>query len=124
MSILTIARQVRKWAEDQNWKSSDLMGMCGIAAAELWRQLKKNGIESTICVWDEDFSGHCFVVVDETETLVDVTATQFGKPKVVVKKYRQCKGSFWDVTYTFSDPKELVTYQKAAHWPTSQTARV
>lgn len=73
-----------------------LLGACGIASWVMWRALKRAGFHDAEMVagWyrvytDEDrvfettpyFGSHCWVVVEGK--LLDLTATQFGRPEPV-----------------------------------------
>ncbi|KKL97551.1 hypothetical protein LCGC14_1833390 [marine sediment metagenome] len=86
--IRKIAREVRAWAEEFAWREngkhedrfgSDLKRMCGICAYKLWSRLRELKVRASVAFGYY----HVFVVVEEY--LVDVSATQFGCVKVVLR---------------------------------------
>lgn len=122
--IVEIATRIREWAERSNRRrknpfSSDLCGMCAIAAAKLFTELKKAGINARLVANDD----HCFVQV--RDMIVDVTATQFGKkPVLAVRRHileRESDKIWWRPTYRFDSTKDLRTHQKRSGWPAYQT---
>lgn len=75
----SIAQKVRgricDLAEYLNDDSYGLGGYCGIAAVEIWRELKKKGIKSVVELGHIGYGCHCWTLVNNK--IVDVTATQF-----------------------------------------------
>jgi hypothetical protein len=132
-NIATVAYRVRKWAEKQSYKSAeidspDLCGLCAIASAKLFDELRKVGIDSYIAVSIDE--SHCFVVVpqnDDFELIVDVTATQFGSkfgPVEILAVSDAFNKDFWQIGQAFRDVKALNKYQFNAGWPKFQIARI
>ena len=88
-TITKIAKQVRHWALDQEGSSDDLAYWCAICSAEIFKRLRREGLKPTFCEVNDgnDILGfwpsesHCFVLCNDY--LVDVTATQFDKPKSI-----------------------------------------
>jgi hypothetical protein len=84
-SIKKVAVDVRKTLEKiaprLNIHAAHLQGACGYGSVMLFEELKRAGYKPRIA----QGSGHWFVVCDGK--LVDVTATQFGQPKVVVRDF-------------------------------------
>lgn len=122
--VKAIAYEVREWAEGKVEPSSDLCGMCAIASAELYRRLKKHGIESEIHLYDdsESCTAHVFLVVDDH--VVDVTATQFQElenervvilPKKLAEAY-----DFYNTAKIFKEPVTLKKWQRKTQWPSDQ----
>lgn len=82
--LTKLARVVRCAYEKIYGKNSDLAGACFDASRQLFRLAKDNGLAVEIGIGD----GHAFVLLGDT--IVDVTATQFGrKPKVLVAKRKE-----------------------------------
>ena len=72
-SIMKIAKECRKWAEEQvpdGWPDN-LCGLCGHASLQLFLSLQKEGYHPGLAMcWC-----HCFIVIDGYR--LDITATQF-----------------------------------------------
>ena len=90
--ITKIAKQVRAElisfiSDGANGFNSQphLSGMCGYGAVMVFDALKKAGRQPKIAVGQ----GHYFTVCDGF--LVDVTASQFGQSKIVVRDYEKVK---------------------------------
>lgn len=89
--ILQIAKQVRATmeilAENTNGEWN-LGGYCGIAAVEMWRELKKKNIRSVVELGHIRGGGcHCWTTLGDK--IIDVTATQFedfDNPVVITSK--------------------------------------
>jgi hypothetical protein len=82
--LIRLARVVRSAYEKIYGKHSNLGGACFDASRQLFRLAKDNGLVVEIGIGD----GHAFVLLNNT--VVDVTATQFGKRrKVLVAKRKQ-----------------------------------
>lgn len=107
------------YAEDADF-SKDLSGLCAIASGELHARLKRNGISSTIVLYEGIGYGHCFVEVENH--VVDITATQFGeREKVCVKPVEEARAKdFWNSVHRFNSVKTLKKYQRKIGWPQEQ----
>ncbi len=111
------ARRVRRWADkmatrltdDVYINRRDLKGMCGIASYRLAEELEKEGVPHKICYIYQ----HAFVIAEDH--VVDVTATQFGKGKVVFRK--DPKGGVWEnEDREFFSKDEFKEWQVEAGW--------
>jgi len=130
--VVDIAYAVRDWAEDSSRKNLkvdethevSLRGWCAVASGELWRRLKRAGIDSVIHMWVEDVSAHVFVVVDDM--VVDVTASQFfelRKQAVFIEHYRLAQRYYFYHTHeVFGTADELRKAQLKEQWPREQVA--
>jgi hypothetical protein len=114
-TIYAIAHDVRLWAEyyaeDADFPK-DLGGLCAIASGELHARLKRNGISSTIVLYEGFELGHCFVEAEGH--VVDVTATQFHnvKEKVVLRPIEEARDwNWWTSTKRFESVRDLKNYQ-------------
>jgi hypothetical protein len=122
--IKEIAIQARAWAEDYQLKHPKhfpecLASLCAISSAYLSHKLTQNNIDNKIVVCDTDRVIHCFVICNDY--IVDITATQFGnKFKAVeiknIKDVNLKETNFWETTYIFDTPNELLQYQKRNDW--------
>lgn len=88
--IKKIARQVRTELKSFIGKNGfnaqpHLGGLCGYGAVMLHEALNKNNLKTKIAAG----GGHWFAVCGDY--LVDVTASQFGQPQVVVRDYNKIK---------------------------------
>jgi hypothetical protein len=127
--VFPVAQKVRQWTQKQadrkHYYAHSLMGWCAIASAQLFRELKRAGIDSTIHLHEGDGPCHCFVVVDDH--VVDVTATQFDefvdKEIVILPKSKAEKYDFYTTCETFNYPNDLRDYQLDTDWPRDQIVR-
>lgn len=111
--IRKIATQVRaeleKFCNINNTKHFNALpclgGLCGYGSAMLYEALTKYGFSPQIARGQ----GHWFVICEGL--LVDVTASQFGQPSVVVRDYKKVKEgihsqkylmAWWDVDNLYS----------------------
>lgn len=126
--IFAIAEQVRKWAEARAAETrspNNLQGMCAIASAELWRQLAGSGIAAKIRVWEDDKSCcHAFLVVGDN--ILCVTATQFSAlrdKRIYFAHEKEAEiHKFFNHSYEFDTPKELVKWQRKVNFTRWQIA--
>ena len=124
--VKSIASQCRQWVEDRDQlernPSGSLGGWCAIAAAHLWRELQRKGIEAAIGYANMTFSCHCYVIVDDH--VLDITATQFNEFRdtsiVFVHEREAAIYKFYNTTETFSDARALRKFQKKNRWPVEQ----
>lgn len=121
-----IARRVRRDVEEQNTNIfgyySDLCGLCAIASAALFKELKREKYNPILCYSNYCGLGHVYVKVGAY--IIDITATQFGKGKVVIfmTKRGQKLPWHWTIDATYKSVRALVRRQKIDDWPTSQRA--
>jgi hypothetical protein len=100
--IQKIAEDVHHWAicHSVDWGfNADLCGMCCIASFRLYKRLLKEGIDAHVYIAHNYnkmgmiMESHAFVMVDDY--IVDVTATQFNKKPIVIKKMTKHENWFW-----------------------------
>lgn len=130
--IRRLACETRSWAEKENEErnkpfSNDLCGMCAIAAAELFKRLTEAGISARISANHD----HCFVEALDASgrggLIVDVTATQFGRDKIMII-HRAALGDrmddsyFWNAHFKFRSIEELHNWLADTGWPEEQIA--
>ena len=119
--IKSLAEQAREWSEYTARKHGfhyDLNGFCGIAAANLFLLLKREGYFVKLAVSEE----HAFVVWKEY--IIDVTASQFSHPNICIKKIKEVDEvheSYWTIDQTYNTFVEFVEEQK--QWPHEQRAK-
>jgi len=118
--IRPIAERVRAWADD--WRrdgpvhfSQDLCGMCAICSTQLHYELEKAGIEGVVLVGNRN---HVFL--QWKHWIIDITATQFGEERVMIKTRRSvCKeDGWWNRDNVFRTREELYAWQH--NWPSHQ----
>jgi hypothetical protein len=122
-----IALEVRSWCEkeaDKSSRESTLMGFCAIGSAELYRRLKKQGVEAEIHMYCGEECSHVYLLVDDH--VVDITATQFDEfryePVLIVHSKVAEQHYFYQSFETFRDVKALRKYQNDNKWPRNQVA--
>lgn len=127
--ILAIASNVRDWAEEQaagTYMAGTLEGMCAIASAELWRQLKQAGIDARIRVWQHRNNEMCHVFLVVDDYVLDVTATQFRalKNKRIYFEHEKEADAyyFYFAAYEFNTDRELVYWQEDVGFVEDQIA--
>lgn len=106
----------RKWAEkkaDKIGYDKTLSCMCAIVSKKLFRELKKNNIKCQIAI----NSCHCFIIINKK--IIDLTATQFFKPKIYIKDIRKLK-RYWKMKHIFNNDRAVSNYQKRNGWPLEQ----
>ncbi len=106
--LYNICRNVRRFVIKLNPLERETCGMCAIASATLFLQLKKLGFESEICGNDN----HVFLEFDNWT--IDVTADQFGNfPKIIITK-EKLNSSNWIIDFRITSLENLKYIQK--HW--------
>lgn len=103
-TIRQIARDVRVAMEATRrihrpccWQS-DLAGACSAAALVVTAEIRRAGLVADLAYGDVDaFTCHCWTVAD-ARWIVDVTATQFGGPPVLVAERSPIHDGFREVT--------------------------
>lgn len=111
-AIRRIANDVRRWSKlavSTEWGScygQNLSGFCTHSAIELFRRLLRAGYKPQLALaadsgkWEDHSWGHCFVLCEDL--VVDVTASQFLQPHVVVRSARASKTKwFWRPLKTY-----------------------
>lgn len=120
--LRSIAEVARDWALKKGQISfgSSLCGMCAIASAHLFNELKHAGYKPVIHATDE----HCWVEV--SGTVVDITAMQFGYKDIVIAN-RIDDGTVdidgcqaWLMDKEFTSVKEFQNWQIDNNWPNGQ----
>jgi len=122
--IINIAEQARLWAErlvvsknqdiPKHTSQHTLEGLCAIASHELQTMLYRAGIPADLAI----APNHAFVLVDNDQLAIDITATQFGSryPEIFLEKTKVIEK---DSTWNFK--KKLSTHRDAFwNWPKDQ----
>lgn len=124
-----VARNVRRWAEryaEENDHPCDLNGVCAIAAGEVWKRLKALNANPVLCIaiYNPPAFAHCFV--ECSGYLIDVTATQYKGPKVLVrrKELAQSQSSHWVATWKCKTISDFYKEQVKEKWPDEQTVLI
>lgn len=110
--IREIAKDVRTWCEKVALKhnfDNDLGGFCGVASGALFLKLKESGFSAQIIESD------CHAFVIHNNYLIDVTATQFRKRKICIRKVSGVKENFWKIEIVHNSIKTFILSQK--NWP-------
>lgn len=133
-TIISIASDVRKWAENyaRNYGfKKNLTGLCAIASAELHKRLKKAGIDTVIgMAQTEKKRCHVFLIVEDV-FILDVTATQFSKETfyrvkdeiIFANKNELFKYWFWNSDKQFVTAEDLIKNQVEENWYSNQIAQ-
>jgi len=113
-TLSDIMQSVRSWSEDMSdllGYPCDMSGMCVAASVELFNRLSTAGIGCRIAVNDS----HAFVLYGTS--VLDVTASQFGKPDICVAHV--VSEDYWKVVKLFDDVHEFEDYLSTWNIPTS-----
>lgn len=124
--VESLARESRTWAEQfaknavhkGNWDivAYDLTGMCAIASAHLFTELRNAGIPCRL--WSNRM--HCFLTVTDgdVEYVVDVTATQFGAYRRVeiIPQDQTVMMEWWLGDIEHQTVADLRMYQIRSEW--------
>lgn len=94
----------------KNKYSKTLEGCCGIASGWLLDELNKSKIKARAILVDEINIAHCYVLVEE-KYIFDVTATQFGEEKIVIKDKNKLDTVPW---YWAKNRKKIITKERLA----------
>lgn len=99
------------WAIDKD----TLCGMCAIASAHLFTALQKACVP--VELWSN--SRHCFLIVEDS--VVDITATQFGKSRIFIASVWRVKhDTRWAPELMHASVESLRVYQTRSGWPPPQ----
>lgn len=77
-----VRARVVRWVANNQDVGNDLCGACAIASYTLWRALRAIGRQARLVAVEGGFSAHCWVEL--SGYVVDITATQFGGPKIAI----------------------------------------
>lgn len=120
-----IMESVRDWCtanrHNLNHKgfSADLNGMCAIASGMLFEQLTMRGYKPIIAMSEGEYdSAHCFVLLEDM--ILDVTASQFGEPDIVIAHEKSVDMWYWTPRIQFGMVRSLLKHQKRTGWPKHQ----
>lgn len=113
--LKTILNDTRKWAEEIAEKyeydyTSDLCGLCAITSKELFIRLTEQGYKCKIAY----NSKHCFVLYKNR--VFDLTATQFGKPRIHIFSIKGKIKGRWKIDKVFTNIDNLSDYQEEKGW--------
>ena len=128
--ILSIATDVRYWAEsyaEDNNMHRDLCGMCAIASAQLFFKLQAEGFSPVIRIWychKRKTDAHVFLMVEDY--VLDITATQypvFSNHLIVFMHEAEAQvHEFYNHVREYKTVRGLVEHQRGSRWPVYQTA--
>lgn len=121
--------QARRWVEGYVRRSrytykAHLAGLCAISSAQLYQELLYAGFDAQVVIaekrLDRDrYSVHAFVLCERT--VLDVTATQFGKAAHEALPLAQASREwFWRPARTFRDVQKLRQWQLRERFPAEQ----
>ena len=84
-SILFFAREVMENYAKRNKSPDDLSGLCGLSAAFCRKLFKKYDYKSQLISGNYNGDTHYWTLLNynNNEYVTDITATQFGLPKIV-----------------------------------------
>lgn len=131
--VLAQAKRVRRYVEslakDEHVRQS-LLGYCAIASAELFRQLKKVGVDDVqLAMWIDDYGMTAHVFLLWQQYVVDITATQFARDgrdikDVEIRPLNEAMNMLeeWQPLHVFEDPIDLRRNQMEEDWPEEQLA--
>lgn len=101
-AVRKLLRNGRRLLEDYNEENNvwqkDLAGSCGFGAGlVLWLMLRA-GYQDVYIVYNHD---HCWVewYVGGETVLLDITASQFGLPKTLLREKRRCPWRMYNWTW-------------------------
>lgn len=114
-----ILKATRKWGEEisayrPDYYDSGLGGLCAIVSKELFARLRAEGLDCEIAYNTK----HCFVLYKNR--VIDLTATQFNKPRIHIFSIKGRDKGNWTIKKTFTNIKELSDYQEERGWYQSQ----
>lgn len=80
-----VRAKVVRWVAGNPNIGNNLCGACAIASFALWRSLRAIGRQAKLVASiDDGYSAHCWVEL--SSHVVDITATQFGGPRIAIFK--------------------------------------
>lgn len=131
--LYNIAKEARQWTEEfsqlyPRYYSSHLDGLCAIGTSYLSFLLTKNNIPNKIAIFEDEDSGHCFIVCNSK--IIDITATQFSNFKLDIIEIRNLenincdKYPLWNITKLVDNPQKLLEYQKRSGWCKEHTIEI
>jgi hypothetical protein len=109
--IASLTRQeLSPFIQNNAWFDDDWACSCLVCSWVLNQILKLHGIKSELCIGNYNYSTHAFVIVEEY--VVDITATQFSRPEVLVEPLH---GSRYEIEY-----KGQTARLRMKEWPDEQ----
>jgi hypothetical protein len=120
--ILIVATRARATIEKLNSSlglaartSACLERLCGVASGHLFTQLRKAKLKARIRMND----CHCFV--EYGGFIVDITATQFGRRKVLIIPTSKKRQSYHtNKSFTYKSLRGFIKGQKRERWDSEQ----
>lgn len=132
--LRSVATEVRAQAETRGAAAGFPEGLCGFCALGsrlLFRALKREGLspELVLAIWPEDHFAwyltrptitqeqysHCYVLCEGY--VLDVTASQFGQPNVVVRrKHSAARERFWRPSARYRSEGGLIYRLRRDGW--------
>lgn len=119
-----VATRVRAWAEKAaaaSYYPDDLEGFCAFGARRLFAELRKAGHDPRLCAaFDpaQESYWHAFVTCEGF--VVDVTATQFRQPPVVVLPVAPLMPYYWHARLSYRTDGGFVKRMLAEDWPSDE----
>lgn len=117
---MSSARKVSELIASDLGFRKDLCGVCAFGAIVLHRALKIYNLETYLAVSTNGVHGHVYVWYNKY--ILDVTATQFRKSKILITYFNDVKHSIpWAYGIRlFRQETELITYLAALKWDATQ----
>lgn len=110
-----ILTTTREWAEEiarhsPHHYKRDLCGLCAIVSKELFKRLTEAGFECSVGYNIK----HCFVLYKSR--ILDLTASQFGKPRIYIPSIKGKEERHWEIEEEFTNIDELSNHQEKEGW--------
>ena len=118
--ITTIARQVRKEVVKRNkligMFEKNLCGLCAIASAKLFDELRQNGFRPWLV------RTGCHTFIECLGHVVDITATQFGNRTIcILPKPKTVQAWYWNPEHVVGKARSKRSWKKLfSDWENSQ----
>lgn len=125
--MFLFAQKARDWTENfckaqRPWINNDLTGACAIGSLYLFKNASTQQKHLHICTFKNPQTTHVFLKHVSTDCIIDITATQFGYPKVCILPTRiaQNKEAYWVWQNEFLDALSLYRYLQSIHFAQHQ----
>ncbi len=106
-------QELSQFIQDKGCFDDDWGCSCLVCSWVLEKVLKAHGVDAKLCIGEYDASCHAFVMVDGF--VVDITATQFRNPEVVIEPFG---GSDYTIDYI-----GYKAHREISDWPEEQNPR-
>jgi hypothetical protein len=123
--VIDHAKRARVWAEEYAFKNpnlfdSTLCGLCAIASVKLFELLSDDGYTPLIAASVEGWEMHVFILL--SGELIDITASQYGQPPIVITDKARANKRYWRIDRTFQSVEDFLAWQRKERWIPSQIA--